>query len=73
MGCGLFKNDAKVRRSTAIEILDEDQAVKHEGVSIVECMIKGEKTKIFYKLLYPSNIKSSMTSSIESYSKLKIF
>ena len=57
MGCGLFKNESKLKKSLAIEILDEDQLVKHEGVSIVECIIKGGKTRIFYKLLYPNNIK----------------
>ena len=60
MGCGLSKNDAKIQRSTAIEILDEEEAKQHEGVSIAECMIEGKRTRIFYKGLYPKTIAVSM-------------
>lgn len=52
MGCGLAKNSCKIHKSTAVELLTEEEAKNSkEKVSIVKFTHRGEQIKIYFKAI----------------------
>jgi hypothetical protein len=53
MGCAVNKSACKIQRSTAIEIINEEEYKQNpENVKTATCRSNGEVIKVHYRTLY---------------------
>ena len=54
MGCSAFKSNPSIQKSTAIEILNEEDAKnKAPGILVTKFTISGETHKLYFRELCP--------------------